>query len=463
MINHYNVGGSALASGGFGCVFSPSLKCKGKKREKNKISKLMIEKYAYKEYNEIKLIRSKLKTIKNYENYFLVNDIQLCKPSKLTKKDLKNYNKKCSALPKNNITKKNINDSLNKLMTLNMPNGGIPVDDYIYKTASFHDLYQINNSLIDLLQNGIIKMNNKNIYHCDIKDANVLVKSNEKQLQTRLIDWGLSTEYVPFKNNPFPKTWRNRPLQFNVPFSIIIFTDCFIEKYTKYIQKGGLLTKESLKPFILDYIYFWIRKRGAGHYKFINEIMYILFNNDLKNMSDDVKKQIIENDFTLSYITNYIIEILINFTYLKKDGSLSIRNYLDTVFINIVDIYGFIVTYFSILEILHNNYKNLNTVQKEIFNSLKSIFINYLYTPRIEPININNLINDLQNLNLLFEIEINLEEKERNENKNVSTEIFSKSSKLVFKKSTKTNIKKQNLIMLSGIYKKTVKNKTQKK
>ena len=460
MIEQYSIGGSALASGGFGCVFSPSLKCEGKKRDKNKISKLMIEKYAYKEYDEIKLIRLKLKTIKNYEDFFLINDIQLCKPAKLTEEDLKNYNKKCTALPKNKITKKNINRSLNKLMTLNIPNGGIPVDDYIYKKGSFYDLLQINVSLINLLQNGIIKMNNKNVYHCDIKDANVLVKHNGLRLQTRLIDWGLSTEYTPFKNEPFPKTWRNRPLQFNSPFSVIIFTDYFVEKYTKYIQNGGTLTKENLKPFVIDYIYFWIKKRGAGHYKFINEIMYILFSNDLKNIDDDVKKQIIENEFTLSYITNYIVEILINFTFFKKDGSLNLRSYLDNVFIKIVDITGFIVTYFSMLEILFNNYANLNVTQQNIFNLLKSIFVNYLYTPRIEPINVDELVNEFQKLNYLFEIEINLERQiERNTNNNLNTHFSHKSSKLVFKKSTKTNIKKHKLIMLSGINKKTIKNK----
>jgi serine/threonine protein kinase len=460
MIEQYSIGGSALASGGFGCVFSPSLKCEGKKRDKNKISKLMIEKYAYKEYDEIKLIRLKLKTIKNYEDFFLINDIQLCKPAKLTEEDLKNYNKKCTALPKNKITKKNINRSLNKLMTLNIPNGGIPVDDYIYKKGSFYDLLQINVSLINLLQNGIIKMNNKNVYHCDIKDANVLVKHNGLRLQTRLIDWGLSTEYTPFKNEPFPKTWRNRPLQFNSPFSVIIFTDYFVEKYTKYIQNGGTLTKENLKPFVIDYIYFWIKKRGAGHYKFINEIMYILFSNDLKNIDDNVKKQIIENEFTLSYITNYIVEILINFTFFKKDGSLNLRSYLDNVFIKIVDITGFIVTYFSMLEILFNNYANLNVTQQNIFNLLKSIFVNYLYTPRIEPINVDELVNEFQKLNYLFEIELNLERQiERNANNNLNTHFSHKSSKLVFKKSTKTNIKKHKLIMLSGINKKTIKNK----
>jgi serine/threonine protein kinase len=455
----HNIGGSALASGGFGCVFSPSLKCENKKRDKNKISKLMIEKYAYKEYDEIKIIQSKLKTIKNYQDYFLISDIQICKPSKLTAQDLKNYNKKCSALPKNKITKKNINSSLDKLMVLNMPNGGIPVDDYIYEKGSFKDILKINNSLINLLMNGIVKMNNKHVYHCDIKDANVLVKNNEGKLQTKLIDWGLSTEYVPLKNEPFPKTWRNRPLQFNAPFSVIIFTDSFVEKYTKYIQDGGKLTKENLKPFVIDYIYFWINKRGAGHYKFINEIMYILFSNDLNNMDKDVKKQIIENEFTLSYITNYIIDVLINFTYFKNDGSLNLRVYLDNVFIKIVDIWGFIVTYFSILEILYDNYNKLNDTQKKIFNSIKSIFINYLYAPRITPIDINDLVGDLQKLNILFEIEDNLELKERN-NKNIfNNTFFSKPSKLAFKKTAKVKGKKQKLIMLSGINRKTLKNK----
>jgi hypothetical protein len=37
MQNNNKTGGKILASGGFGCVFSPALKCKNsKKREKNK-------------------------------------------------------------------------------------------------------------------------------------------------------------------------------------------------------------------------------------------------------------------------------------------------------------------------------------------------------------------------------------------------------------------------------------------
>ena len=54
-------GGKVLASGGFGCVFKPALKCVGKnKRDKDKISKLMTNRHATDEYDEIEYINSKL-------------------------------------------------------------------------------------------------------------------------------------------------------------------------------------------------------------------------------------------------------------------------------------------------------------------------------------------------------------------------------------------------------------------
>ena len=68
-------GGKVLASGGYGCVFTPALKCEGaKKRETGKISKLMTEKHATQEYEEINSIKEKLDSIKNYEDYFLLYD-----------------------------------------------------------------------------------------------------------------------------------------------------------------------------------------------------------------------------------------------------------------------------------------------------------------------------------------------------------------------------------------------------
>ncbi len=404
---NYEKGGKVLASGGFGCVFSPALKCEGeKKRATGKISKLMSEKHATEEYEEIVSIKNKLDTIKNYKNYFLIYDATLCKPDKLTSTDLTEFSSKCTALPKDNITRSNINSNLDKLMSLNIPNGGLPVDDYIYDSGSFEKLYEIHNSLVKLLKKGIVPMNNKNIYHCDIKDSNVLLDESSGELKARLIDWGLSTEYIPFENNPFPKTWRNRPFQFNVPFSVVIFSDSFVEKYTKYLKDGGLPDETQLKPFIIDYINSWMKERGAGHYKFINEIMFTLFANSLTSISEGSKPQVIETQVTMDYIVNYIIDVLVHFTRFRDDGTLNLREYLDTVFIQIVDVWGFISAYYPMIELLEGNYSRLTKQELKIFNQLQFIFVEYLYNPRHEPIDMNMLYSDLKDLGNLIYIKI---------------------------------------------------------
>ncbi len=86
-------------------------------------------------------------------------------------------------------------------MILNLPYGGIPVDDYIYQEDAFEKLYEVHLSLISLLKNGIIPMNQKNVYHNDIKDSNVLVeKLPGEEIKTRLIDWGLASEFNHYLN-----------------------------------------------------------------------------------------------------------------------------------------------------------------------------------------------------------------------------------------------------------------------
>jgi len=397
-------GGKVIASGGFGCVFSPALKCQGKKtRGKNRISKLLTKKHALSEYNEIKEFKKNLDKIPNYQNYFLIYDFNICKPSKLSKSDLDSFKEKCSALPKDKITKDNINKSLDKVVALNMPNGGLPVDDFLLKHNSYKNIVKLNNTLIKLLNNGIIPMNKHNIYHCDIKDSNILIDSSST-LKARLIDWGLSTKYVANTDQTFPKTWRNRPFQFNVPFSIVIFSDLFFDKYSKYIEEGRKIDYDSLKPFIIEYIYLWLKERGAGHYKYIMQIMFMLFSNELDDIDEKEKEKIIESEFTLPYIYNYIIEVLINFTNFRKDGTLNLRIYLDNVFIKIVDIYGFIISYLPFFEALFDNYSKLNEVEIELFEAFKKIFIKYLFSPRIQPINVNEVTSELKGLNKLLDV-----------------------------------------------------------
>jgi len=246
-------------------------------------------------------------------------------------------------------------------------------------------------------------MNKRNIYHCDIKDSNVLIDDTGSDLKTRLIDWGLAVEYLPNETIQFPRNWRNRPLQFNVPFSVIIFTDFFYEKYSEYLKKGGKTDENSLRPFVIDYINSWMKERGAGHYKFINEIMFMLFNHNFSSITEKNRPAYIEAEITMPFIIDYIIDVLVHYTKFKSDGSLNLREYLNEVFIKIVDIWGFINVYYPYLEMMSNNYFNLKSDELNVYKKLEFIFNNYLYAPRHEPIDMNELFDDLKDLgNLIY-------------------------------------------------------------
>lgn len=390
-------GGKVIASGGYGCIFEPALKCEGKtKREPNKVTKLMTDKHAIQEYEEINSIKEKLQVVRNYEDYFLINDATLCRPAKLTTTDLALFSDKCSALPKDHINKENINTKLDEVMALNLPYGGEPVDDYIYRDGSYKKLYDVHINLVKLLKNGIMPMNKLHIYHSDIKDSNVLIDDIDKEtMKARLIDWGLSVNYVPGSTSKFPHAWKNRPIQFNVPFSVVIFTELFYDKYSKYLKDGGKIDDVSLRPFVIDYLNEWMKERGSGHYKFINEIMFLLYSSTLSSVSEASKAAVIEAEITMPIIIDYIVDVLVHYTKFKGDGSLNLREYLNDVYVKIVDVWGFINVYFPFLEMLANNYMKLSSNELKMFKQLQFIFNEYLYNPRHEPIDMEELFADL--------------------------------------------------------------------
>lgn len=395
------IGGKVIASGAYGCVFDPALKCNNKtKREKGRVTKLLMNENAAKELVEIADIEHKLRKNKNYKDYFLTYDAELCTPGKLTTTDLKDFAEKCKILP--NITRQNINDNLDKVTAINLPHGGTSCEDYIYTDGSFEKLYKLHKSLVRLLKNGIVPMNKKHLYHCDIKDPNIMIDESFPDLKTRLIDWGLSVEYVPNKIMPLPNKWKRRPLQFNVPFSVILFSDEFSEKYSKYLKDGGEITAEKLKPFIQDYIQFWMRTRGEGHYKFINTIMFKLFSHDYANEPPEKIKELVEKEITMEYIADSLVDVLVHFTRFDNEGKFSLREYLETVYIKIVDIWGFLSIYYLYIYILSDAYSSLSENHKKIFKQLQFIYVEYLYNPRHTPIDMGELYTDLDILSQLL-------------------------------------------------------------
>jgi len=385
-------GGKVIASGGFGCIFQPALKCKTRKNntnDKRRISKLMTKKHAKSEYKEIVSFQSTLKKIPNYEDYFLLNDFTLCKPNNLTKSDLQDYKKKCKALNKKNITVKNVNKSLNKLLSLNMPYGGVDLKHIIKEKSYSYSFSKLNQGLIRLLRNGIVPMNNLGVYHCDIKEGNILIKNEGKyEMYMRLIDWGLSCKYNEKDNKrTIPKILTNRPFQYNVPFSIIFFNKIFIKEYHKFLKEKEKNKKVEptyfdIREFVVNYISLWIKIRGPGHLKSMNEKMAKLVYTSLKNVEKKEINNVIIYDFTYYYIIEYLSKILETFT---KNGKFLIHEYFSTVFIKNIDIWGFVMTYFAFFN-------------KKTNNKIKQMIIHFLFKNPCKPIDVEQLLEQLENL-----------------------------------------------------------------
>jgi serine/threonine protein kinase len=393
-------GGKVIGSGGFGCVFKPAIKCKDEKRNENddKITKLMKKKYANIEFKGIQKYREMLKDVPNFSDYFLVEGFSTCEPDKLDDEDLIKFNKKCSALKKMKITAENVNNSLKKLMSLNMPYGGVDVGDYIETNEmDYKKLNKMNISLIGLLKNGILPMNEKNIFHCDIKDSNILVQEEESgEVKTRLIDWGLSTVFK--ERNSIPKPLSGRPFQFNVPFSVILFNDTFTQMYTEFLKKNKEPSYFITRSFVINYVVTWINKRGPGHLKSLNSIFKSFFERGLINIEKQFKDDIIEFEYTFYFIFEYISYVVFKFT---KDGKFDRMKYFSEVFLKNLDVWGLIMTYLPILEYLDSYYDELHECELEIIEKIKTVVL-YAIECSYVPIDCDKVIKHLDELNLLF-------------------------------------------------------------
>lgn len=394
-------GGSVKNSGGYGCLFTPSLKCKNTKKstsknKKNKkfISKLMTKKHAIKEYDTIMKFKKILKNIPNYTDYFLVDDVSLCENvKKMTKKDLIDFDKNCTALRKKNYTSDNINANLDELGFITLPYGGKQLNVFLKNNGRNIDCIKFNNSMVNLLLNGILKMNNKGLYHLDIKESNILIDNNKNKLYPKLIDWGLSFRYDSSVNDNLPYNITQRSIQFNAPLSIILFNDMFEKQYGDYLKKEN---KINLDTFILNFVYFFLETVNMGHIKYLKEIFKMLFYYD--KTGDVSKKQYVEHMFN-DVLVLYIKEILLKYT---RDGVFCDKEYFKEVFVYNLDIYGFIMSYIYFLEKLYKNYKKLNKKGIELYDKIKFIYLYFLFNKSTEKINVEYLILKLFELNNYF-------------------------------------------------------------
>ena len=429
-----DVGGKVIDSGGYGCIFKPALKCDDKPRDPSKISKLMTLRHSRKEYEIIMKYKEEIKKIPNYKKYFLLDNIHICTPDELTKQDLVHYQEKCTLFQKQNITKKNINNNLRQLLVLNMPDGGIDIGDFMYSQPSSAEIVALNNALIDLLHYGIIPMNKLHIYHCDVKESNVLIKPTGGKatiaFKTRLIDWGLAAKYNPASGTKMPSSLRSVPFQYNLPFSNILFNDTLEEMYAKMLMESPSPNYDTVRKFAQDYILVWMEQRGAGHFKTISQILVHIGTEPddfikkrthkekkeetgetgatgatgATGVKEDLEDRVSPNEDHVDcfhFIAEYITEILTKYTI---NGKLMLTAYFNEIFIHNADIWGFVMIYSPMIEMYYNVLtvgKVLTKNQLDVYEKLREIFVRHLLQNVITKIDTHLLMKDLKALSAM--------------------------------------------------------------
>tara|TARA_Y100000591_G_scaffold331543_2_gene365793 strand:+ start:2709 stop:3863 length:1155 start_codon:yes stop_codon:yes gene_type:complete len=171
------IGGKMLASGGYGCVFSPAIDCDGSSLTSTKyVSKIQVyNKYAKR---EIKIGR-KIQNIRGFENHF----VPIVKHCKVNLGDIKdNETSKCDIFKKRESK---------KFTTMKMPfiNGTDFIDFMIKNKDNDYIVNKIIFSYNHLLT-SISQLIQNNILHFDLKGTNILFDYDSKL--PLLIDFGLS-------------------------------------------------------------------------------------------------------------------------------------------------------------------------------------------------------------------------------------------------------------------------------
>jgi|UniRef100_A0A6C0BIC4 serine/threonine protein kinase len=164
-------GGHLMDEGMYGCIFTPSLRCKNKKDQPISktplLSKIISTESAELEYSIASIIRG----IPLWKNYFAVAT-SICEPSlKQTDEDIS----KCEV-----ITSK----PLSAFRILSMTNGGSPLYQYRFQVDSFDMM----NFFTHLIGAGAL-LSLFGIVHRDLHQGNVLV---DNETVPRIIDFNLS-------------------------------------------------------------------------------------------------------------------------------------------------------------------------------------------------------------------------------------------------------------------------------
>jgi len=443
ILTSYNYGGAPFVQGGFGCIFSPALRCKDTERTSNShydndkkdkfVSKLIEIKYAKREYDYVVKIKKKLEHLpEDIKKYLSIDDFTICDPAPLTKSDTTNIESVCDTIlsyvsdnkTKLPITAQNINNNLDKFKIINMPKLGDSLHAYIKNTKlSTKELIFLNNIIIKFVSVVIPSMNRTGVIHGDLKSANILFSDN---IQVPvLIDWGLS--YLVPPSESVPEDLFGLDMQYQHPFSTILFSKNLLQEYEDFLvilkKQGKHIDKESLRIFATAQ-YSNFKNDYSKIHKYLASVFISAYKEDFLRM---VKGNVlfiddtITDDIYTNYVINYIVDVLFEYTN-HNTNVLNLGKYFKRVYMHNVDIWGMVSIYYELIKKPIDNYALSSKEYKIYIQMLMNVLVKNIFENSTKVINIGKLIHDIKKVNLFLHKLNPHEEYKKNTNKITSYE-----------------------------------------
>lgn len=333
-----------IDSGGFGCIYKPALRCKNNNKRYDGISKLQIKKYGLREYKMIKSIEKELKQIPDYTNNYIVK-ITKCTPNTLTREDKKEMD--CYALNKRNITKKNINSNLSKLISIQMEYGGQTLKSAIKNIRTFDEFMIIYQKMTIFYREGLLPMNDIGIIHSDMKLSNLVYGEYIK-----LIDWGFTINL----NSKF--AIQEKKFHFNLPFSVIL------------LEKGS-------------YVQMYFKNKSVTKNN-VNNFVELIMEQNKHDSHLDFLKELYENlniEHIQVYIYKYLAEVIYKYTD-KKSKIFDVDTYFKEVYVHNCDVWGFMIMFVEMIDNLHTDiisHENFHPFLNMIYTLVEKYLLNIKY------------------------------------------------------------------------------------
>ena len=328
-----------IGEGTYGCVHSPSLKCKSSKKINytNQVSKTLKGEDANDELKELSL----LKKIDTEHKYYLGYP-EKCIPS--NNKDTIDEIAKCNNYEKYLKWNKN-NTALQKdTRLLIMKNGGASLEDYVYtlsnnmiRSETLDNIEVMFINFINIIRGVKFLIDNK-LSHRDLKEGNIVY--NEETQTMRMIDFGMLAKFSKMKKEAINDDYFPGDMWWSVPI------------YATYLNKNRF-----------DSAKYNLNKNFARYSKRLSNEILINISSDVGSIKSVFFKRVTKEPTILKSIMMKEL----NETY-KLIETCSHNEFIEK-YCKICDVHNLGLTLLSMLTLLEPNFekKNENKVLSKRF------------------------------------------------------------------------------------------------